>query len=137
MWPNDKVVVKMLCLEEYNIIGYHDINLVIRVVWRVFIKISWKKDWWVGGYYRYLYQSVYLVIWEIQSGEVVHPSEDQDLDHLQLVVAQVQLHHARPPVSAGGRVGKCLDFVVTERKIRKISSAVQCQGALLIYHQSL
>ena len=66
---------------------------------------------------------MYLIIGKVQSTEVVHPGEDHDLDHLELVVAEVQLQHARPPVSADGRVGQSLDFVVTERKIRNINSS--------------
>ena len=42
-----------------------------------------------------------LIIGEVQSGEVVQPREDHHLDHLELVVAEVQLQEARPPVRAG------------------------------------
>ena len=65
----------------------------------------------------YLTESVYLVIGEVQSGEVVDPREDHHLDNLQLVIAQVQLHQAGPPVWGEAWVGQSLHFVVTERRI--------------------
>ena len=64
----------------------------------------------------YLYESVDLVIGEVQSGEVGQPGEHDDLDDLELVVAEVQLHQAGPPVRAEGGVGQGLHLVVTERR---------------------
>ena len=73
------------------------IDLVIRVDWVVFIKIQWiKRKWFVRDYY--LYESVDLIVGEVQSGEVVDPREDHHLEDLELVVAEIQLNDARLPV---------------------------------------
>ena len=80
----------------------------------------------------HLYQSVDLIIGEVQPGEVTHPSEDLHLDDLQLVVADVQLHHPTPPVRADGRVGQSLDFVVTERRIRNKNDSSSYQIRIVI-----
>ena len=46
----------------------------------------------------YLYESVDLIVGEVQSGEVVDPREDHHLEDLELVVAEIQLNDARLPV---------------------------------------
>ena len=61
-----------------------------------------------------LNESVDLVEGEVEPGEVEDPGQDHQLDHLEVVVTQVDLHQPRPPLRAEPGVGESLQLVVPE-----------------------